>query len=89
MVRGASWFELFASGRYRSGGEWLIKHIPREAKEFSGTRLNMKNNGGIYSFHNGIHVCFGDGAVRFLGEPTEPDVILKLLTRDAGDISSF
>ena len=87
VERGASWFETWGPlNRARRGGEWKIDHLLHETREYSGTRLNMRNDGGLYSFHHGTQVAMGDGSVRLLPSATEPHVVLKLLTRQAGDI---
>ena len=53
-----------------------------EHDRFTALRINTTNYGGFFSLHaGGSHVAFGDNSVRFLGEETEPDLVLKLFTR--------
>jgi prepilin-type processing-associated H-X9-DG protein len=43
-------------------------------------------NNQIYSFHNGgANIVLGDGSVTFMSETTDPDVVVSLITRNAGD----
>jgi hypothetical protein len=49
--------------------------------------INWQNRQGIFAFHRGAHAAFCDGAVRFLDEGTEPQVLAAWLVRnDNGNI---
>ncbi|WLD10689.1 DUF1559 domain-containing protein [Planctellipticum variicoloris] len=67
-----------------------------EPRDFDVTRgpigIDLKGHGrtdspGLMSgYHTGgVHVLFGDGAVRFLSQKTDPAVLNALLTADGGD----
>ena len=52
---------------------------------FPGMASSFGSNNPLASFHvGGVHVCLGDGSVRFLGENVELETIKKLATRDDG-----
>ena len=52
--------------------------------------LNCVNDKEIYAFHTGgANICMGDGSVRFLHQGTKLDVVLQLLTRARGEVSTF
>ncbi len=49
--------------------------------------INANNNGGIYSFHSGgVNVAMADGAVRFVVEGINNDVLRGMLSRENGEI---
>lgn len=49
-------------------------------------QLNQSRDSGMSSDHKkGIHAAFADGAVRFLGDDTGPDVLRRLILRDDGE----
>jgi prepilin-type N-terminal cleavage/methylation domain-containing protein/prepilin-type processing-associated H-X9-DG protein len=53
-------------------------------RRFSGEELS-----GLYSFHTGgVNILLGDGSVRFLANATDPLVVLQLITRAGGEVSS-
>lgn len=69
-----------------------------EPRDFDVTQgpvgINLKGHGrtdspGVMSgYHTGgVHALFGDGAVRFLSQKTDPAVLNALLTADGGDDS--
>jgi len=52
---------------------------------FPGMSSGNGLNNPLCSFHvGGVHVCMGDGAVRFIGENMELETLKKLATRDDG-----
>jgi prepilin-type processing-associated H-X9-DG protein len=49
-------------------------------------RVNQTNRGGLYSFHpGGVHAAYADGAVRFIDEVTDPNVIAAMATKAGGE----
>ena len=49
--------------------------------------VNCVNNKEIYAFHpQGANILMGDGHVRFLKSSVHLDMVLKLLTRDRGEV---
>jgi prepilin-type processing-associated H-X9-DG protein len=53
--------------------------------EYSGLQINATNFGGIYSWHTGANILFCDGHVQFFAEDTDPEVLLKLISRAGGE----
>ena len=50
--------------------------------------VNCTNNGEIYSFHaGGVHITLGDGSSRFISKSISNQVLLSLITKDAGDVT--
>jgi prepilin-type processing-associated H-X9-DG protein len=49
--------------------------------------MNCDNFAEIYSFHTGgANMLFGDGSVSFIGENTDVDTFVSLITRAAEDV---
>ncbi len=47
--------------------------------------INENSRRGLYSFHTGVYTAMCDGAVVFLSEETEMDVVIALMSRAGGE----
>jgi prepilin-type processing-associated H-X9-DG protein len=55
----------------------------------AATRAHFRSNNELYSFHpGGVNVLFCDGSVHFLKESMDPRIVVYLITRAGGEITS-
>lgn len=76
------------------GCVWILSYVASgETWAPSGLgpcNVNCNNHQGIYAFHpGGAHAAFLDGAVHFLHEGIEPEVLYAMVTRSRGDHVKF
>jgi hypothetical protein len=48
--------------------------------------VNQDNHSGPYGFHHGANAAMGDGSVHLWPEGMAGEIIIALLSRDAGEI---
>jgi type II secretory pathway pseudopilin PulG len=88
--------DIYANGRLEQEHDSWGGIINRPAWALSGSyhgilllkdkRVNQTNRGGLYSFHpGGAHAAYGDGAIRFVDDTTDPLVIAAMATRAGGE----
>ena len=56
-------------------------------ENYGGTNYSTNGTGAPFAFHpGGANFAFGDGSVHFLSEKTDIGVLIRLSTREAGDV---
>jgi prepilin-type N-terminal cleavage/methylation domain-containing protein len=80
---------------YRTWGNvglWAISGLQRFNQIYHQTDVSLVNSDnmlGLYAFHpGGAHISLVDGAVRFLADSTDAQVVLALVTRDGGEVET-
>jgi prepilin-type N-terminal cleavage/methylation domain-containing protein/prepilin-type processing-associated H-X9-DG protein len=92
-LEGAGWGDLMI------GDNWLVgvdgdctTQSPSGLATVIGTcnrRFNGESMSGLYSFHSaGANAVMGDGSVRFIPDSTDPFVVLALVTKAGGEVTS-
>nr|WP_261361497.1 DUF1559 domain-containing protein [Aeoliella straminimaris] len=70
-------------GLWAISAETMMNHL---SNEHGTPMVNYDNAKGIYSFHpGGAQTAFGDGAVHWLTEDVDNDILAALITRDGGE----
>lgn len=88
--------DVYADGQFVQAHDSWGGNMSRPAWALSGNyycillskeeRVNQTNRGGLFSFHpGGAHAAYADGAVRFIDEATDPNVIVARATRAGGE----
>jgi prepilin-type N-terminal cleavage/methylation domain-containing protein len=71
-------------------GLWAVSGLERFNYIYHQTDVglvNIDNLLGLYAFHpGGAHAALADGAVRFLANSTESEVVMALVSRDGGEV---
>jgi prepilin-type processing-associated H-X9-DG protein len=64
----------------------MALHDSAQAARYGWRPINHNNVSSMYSFHpGGVNALFGDGAVHFLSETTDPDLVRALASRERGE----
>ncbi len=94
-VRGVKQASNAALSQATSWGTWPSNQVFQVqafgsdgvTKDGSGCSINCNNSQGIYSFHpGGAASSFADGSVRFLSENIDMNVLMGIVTINAGEI---
>jgi prepilin-type processing-associated H-X9-DG protein len=84
LMLGDNWFVGVDDSCTTQNASGLTTVIGTCNRRFSGESMS-----GFYSFHpGGANVLMGDGSVRLLSNNTDPLVVLELVTKAGGEVSS-